>query len=120
MARIRSKNTIESLLFATISDGDPVDDDTAVIIPAHERIRRDFGQPDIMGMKEAVRPADEVTEPGALIGDKRFQVVNAVKIFDAFTRPEKRIKVRYVSYHSIIPNFFILLYVLSKASITRL
>ena len=105
-------------LFSTISDGNPVDDYTVVIIPAHERIGRDFGQLDIMGMKEAVRPADEVTEPGALIGNKRFQVVNAVKIFDAFPGPKRRGQVRYVSDHSTIPHFFILLYVLSKASIT--
>ena len=98
-------------LFSTISDGDPVDDYTVVIIPANERIRRDFGQLDIMGMKEAVRPADEVTEPGVLIGNKRFQVVNAVEIFDAFPRPKGGRQVRYKSDHQINPFSFILLYV---------
>ena len=69
-------------------------------------------------METQIRPADEVTEPGALIGNKRFQVVNAVKIYDAFHGPKRRDHFRNVSDHSTTPNFFILLYVLSKASIT--
>ena len=69
-------------------------------------------------MKEAIRPADGTTEPGALVGNEHFQIFDIVEIFDALQRPEQGIQLRFVSDHQISPLSFNLLYVFSKILMT--